>query len=233
LTAQRYDAVLFDFFGTLVQYSPSRTEQGYDRSYEVFRSMGGGPSYPRFLEHWSATSEAFDDRAEAAGDEFSMDEVVAAFLRETIGTSRPDDVVRFRDTYIAEWSTAVVAIPGVPELLRDVAQNHAVAVVTNTHDFDLVPRLLDAHGLAGHVSTTVMSVDVRCRKPYAGIFQATIDRLGVEASRCLFVGDSYVPDYVGPTRFGMDALLIGAAAHADVPEHRMITSVLDVGRTVA
>jgi len=32
--------VLFDFFGTLVEYSPSRTDQGYDRSFSLLRDAG-------------------------------------------------------------------------------------------------------------------------------------------------------------------------------------------------
>lgn len=161
-----------------------------------------------------------------------MDEVVEAFLRG-LGTDMPEHVDMFRDTYIAEWSTAVRPIPGVIEMLADLSRDVTVGVVTNTHDLDLVPRLLDTHGLAASVGTIVTSVEVRCRKPHPGIFQAAVDRISVDPSRCLFVGDSYFPDYVGPTRFGIQALLIDPAAATDAPADRRIESILDVADRAA
>jgi putative hydrolase of the HAD superfamily len=226
--AGRYDAVLFDFFGTLVHYSPSRTEQGYDRSHEVLRSLGCGLGYTEFLDRWSDLSRSFDARSEATGGEFSMDELVAAFLDQVVGPSCRADVDRFRDAYVSEWSTAVRPIAGLGELLGELSGRYAIAVVSNTNDLDLVPRLLDAHGLTAFIGPVVMSVGVRCRKPHPDIYRTAIDQLGVPASRCLFVGDSHAADYLGPTRFGMDALLIDPTATADVPKDHRLTSVLDL-----
>lgn len=116
----------------------------------------------------------------------------------------------------------------MPELLRHLSRTYALAVVTNTHDLHLVPRLLVEHGMARYVGPTVLSVEVGSRKPHPGIFREAIDRVGVGASRSVFVGDSYVPDYVGPTRVGLAALLIDPASSADIPEDRRLASVLDV-----
>ena len=46
--------LLFDFFGTLVDYSASWTEQGYPRSHALVRSRGSDIQYERFLAEWSA-----------------------------------------------------------------------------------------------------------------------------------------------------------------------------------
>ena len=80
------------------------------------------------------------------------------------------------------------------------------------------------------MTETVLSVEVGYRKPHQAIFQAAIECLGVEPSSCVFVGDSYVPDYVGPTDFGMQALLIDPSATTPVPAGHRIDSVLDVAR---
>lgn len=228
MVTARYDAILFDFFGTLVEYSPSRTEQGYRASHRVLQTLGYSLDYSVFLTTWNTISEQFDAEAEARGGEFSMDEVVDAFLRQVTGDCIPEQVNLFRDTYISEWSTAIRPIPGAAEMLADLSRSYSVAVVTNTHDLNLVPGLLEAHGMAGSVRTTVMSVEVRSRKPDPGIFRATVNTIGVDPSRCLFVGDSYIPDYVGPTRFGMDALLIDPNAMSATPERDRISSILDV-----
>ena len=228
-----YDALLLDFFGTLVDYSPSRTEQGYDSSFGLLRSLGCGLDYDGFLTAWSAMSERFDDEAEAHGGEFSMDEIVEAFLTEVVGGATPEQVSQFRDCYNGEWSSAIRPIAGVADMLEDLAGDLTIAVVTNTHDLTLVPGLLTTHGLAPSLTTTVMSVNVRCRKPYPGIFAATVDDIGVDPSRCLFVGDSYVPDYLGPTRFGMHALLIDPLGASAAPVDHRIASILEVAERLA
>jgi putative hydrolase of the HAD superfamily len=223
-----YRAVLFDFFGTLVHYSSSWTEQGYEQSHAVLRSFGVDLSYDGFLNVWWAVTQEHEDRAEAAGGEFTMDEVTAVVLERVIGTSSPEQVDLLRDAYVAEWSTAVHPIPGVAELVEKLSQERTVAVVSNTHDMHLVPRLLDVHGMAEHVTATVLSVELGVRKPWPGIYRETVDRLAVDPSDCLFVGDSFVPDYIGPTRFGMDAVLIDPERMADVPAEDRIEAVTDL-----
>jgi hypothetical protein len=42
-------AILFDFFGTLVSYSPSRVDQGYPRCHAFLREHGSALSYDDFL----------------------------------------------------------------------------------------------------------------------------------------------------------------------------------------
>ena len=45
------------------------------------------------------------------------------------------------------------------------------------------------------------------RKPHPGIFQAALDRTGLEAKHTMFVGDSLTADIVGARRMGMVAVL--------------------------
>src|SRR3712207_9178645 len=71
-------AILFDFFGTLVGYSPSRTAQGYPRSH----ALVPGVPYTEFLTSLDATFAAFDARSDADDREFGMAEVAAARSEE-------------------------------------------------------------------------------------------------------------------------------------------------------
>ena len=228
----QYDAVLFDFFGTLVRFTPVPAADGYERSHDVLGSLGSDLDYDGFVSRWNVCSEALEAIALSTGREHSMDELITGFLEETGAASDQSAVDRFRLAFLDEWCLAasVTPISGAVDLLAGLAETTTVAVVTNTHDLDLVPRLLDEHRLAPHVTETVMSVEVGYRKPHDAIYRAAVERLGVEPHRCLFVGDSFDPDYVGPTRFGMQALLIDPNATTAVPVERRIDSVLDVAR---
>ena len=64
-------AILFDFLGTLVSYSPSRTEQGYEETYALLRSRYPNLSYASFLEHWVAAFEELDSWSQAEELQFA------------------------------------------------------------------------------------------------------------------------------------------------------------------
>jgi putative hydrolase of the HAD superfamily len=81
----RLTYIFFDFFGTLVDYSTSRTEQGYERSHRLLRQLGAGLNYEDFLTAWSQTSAEFDQRSDQDGREFSMTDLGAAFLTDVLG----------------------------------------------------------------------------------------------------------------------------------------------------
>ena len=51
-------------------------------------------------------------------------------------------------------------------------------------------------------------------KPHPSIFESALDRLGVEASRSVMVGDSYTHDIAGAQSAGMRGVLVH---RSDVP----------------
>ena len=218
--------VLLDFFGTLVGYSPSRTSQGYHASHALVRSMGARISYEQFLQAWAAESALFDERSAIDDSEFSMDEVAAAFLIRVLGHN-PDPVqtAALVRAYLSEWNTAVVYPPGIGDLVGSLADRFRLAVVTNTHQADLVPAHLSAMGIAGHFEAVVTSVEVGWRKPHPAIYTEALRRLGITADKAVFVGDSYIADYAGPTAVGLAAFLIDPGQQHSVPASRRLSSL--------
>jgi putative hydrolase of the HAD superfamily len=218
--------VLLDFFGTLVGYSPSRTEQGYHASHALVRSMGARIGYQDFLQAWAAESALFDERSAADDSEFSMDEVAAAFLARILGRHPdPAETAALVAAYLSEWNTTVVYPPGVTELVAALADRFRLAVVTNTHQADLVPGHLSAMGIAHHFDTVVTSVEVGWRKPHPAIYATALQRLGITAGSAVFAGDSYAADYAGPTAAGLAAFLIDPGGTQDVPPDRRLHSL--------
>jgi putative hydrolase of the HAD superfamily len=222
--------VLFDFFGTLVDYSPSRTEQGYAAAHDVLRANGCGLAEPDWLAVWAVVSEALDAAADSSGVEFSMHDAFAAFTAEcAVGPVTDELAERFIEAYAAAWVTGITPIDGVPAILEDLRRDgYRLAVVSNTHDPGLVPAQLDRVGIAGAFEAVVTSIAVGRRKPDSAIYAAALAALGVLADDCTFVGDTYRPDYVGPRAAGMDAFLISRPGTSDVPEDRRLDSVLDL-----
>ncbi|WP_327004013.1 HAD family hydrolase [Dactylosporangium sp. NBC_01737] len=225
--------ILFDFFGTLVRYDARRTSQGYPRSHAELVRLGATVSYADFVEGWDRTFAVFDRGSEPEDREFSMTQVGTAYLTEVLGrVPAAGDVDAFIRGYLAEWSAGVSYPEGVVALVRSLSRVYRLAVVTNTHQPDLVPGHLAAMGVLDAMDAVVTSVEVGRRKPHPAIYAEAVQRLGIEPGAAIFVGDTYTADFAGPEKFGMTAYLIDPAGVADVPGDRRLGSVLDLAAKV-
>lgn len=220
--------VLFDFFGTLVAYSPSRTQQGYARTFQLLREAGSALDYAGFLTLWSTISEAHETAAAASLREFSMRQVAWTFLEEAAPAVDEALSEAFVSTYLAEWNKGVRYLRGLREMLQRLRQDHTLAVITNTHDPRLVPDHLVRMGIADLLEPVVTSVELGWRKPSARIFEHTLERLGARPEQCTYVGDDYAADYEGARAAGLSALLIDPRGLAPIPAADRLGSVLEV-----
>jgi putative hydrolase of the HAD superfamily len=221
--------VLLDFFGTLVNYSPSRTGQGYHDSHDLIRAMGADISYAGFLQAWTAESASFDARSASDDSEFSMTELACAFLAGLLGRAPdPAGITAFVSCYLREWNSGVTYPQGMAGVVADLAQHCRLAIVTNTHQPDLVPAHLDAMGIAHYFDEVVTSVEVGWRKPHPVIYAEALRRLGIPAVAAVFAGDTYTADYVGPAAAGMTAFLIDPANKHGVPAGSRLRDLSDL-----
>jgi len=221
--------VLLDFFGTMVDYSPSRTGQGYHVSHALVRSAGSEVDYSGFLRAWSEECARFDERSAADDSEFSMEEVARAFLARLLAADPGRALTAdFVAAYLREWNAGVVYPPGIGKLIDGLAKRFHLAVVTNTHQADLVRGHLAAMGIARHIDAVITSVEVGWRKPHPAIYAAALGRVGVTPADAVFVGDTYLADYLGPATAGLRAFLIDPAGQHDIPAARRLRSLADL-----
>lgn len=222
--------LLLDFFGTIVDYSPSRTEQDYSSSYGLLRQFGASLAYGDFLTLGDEIFGAYEERSADDLSEFAMQEPSAAILESALGrpaTSSETDA--FVATYLEDWNSAVSYPDGMAELLVDLAGRYRLAVVSNTHSRTLVPDHLRTLGVAELFDAVLLSIELGVRKPHPGIYRAALDRLGIEPAAALFVGDSYAADYDGPRQLGIRTLLIDPGRSAPVPEQDRLAGLGDLG----
>jgi putative hydrolase of the HAD superfamily len=226
---ERTTHVFLDFFGTLVSYSESRVAQGYPRSHEILSAAGARIDYSAFLERWNTQCEEFESAAVRTLDEFSMDEVCAAFLRATLPEPPSHETIaHFRDTYLDEWNQGVEPIAGVSALLAELAQSHTLVLVSNTNHADLVLGHLRAIDALRHLAGVITSVEHGKRKPSPRIFEHAMERTGAAPGTSIYVGDSHAADYLGAAGAGLRCLLIDPDRRWDVPESDRLRHILDL-----
>ncbi|GIF77877.1 HAD family hydrolase [Asanoa siamensis] len=216
--------ILFDFFGTLVDYDDGHAPAPV-KSAAMATALGRPMSADEFLTRWDSVWMAWESRCFSSHREFSMLDVAGSFLPD----ASPTELAAFVDVYIAEWNEGVRYLPGIEVLLSSLAGRYRLAVVSNTHEPDLVPAHLAAMGVAGLIDAVVTSVELGVRKPAPAIYESALTRLGIPASAAVFVGDNPSADYFGPRSLGMRSFLIDPAArHSAVPPGDRLSSIFDL-----
>jgi putative hydrolase of the HAD superfamily len=229
-------ALLFDFFGTLVSYSASRTTQGYPRTHALVSDAltSADLPYADFLASLDACYAALDRAADLDDREHSMTTIASAYLSSVLDHQPSAALVAaFERTYLEEWSSGVEFLDGLDLLVQNLRSRHRLAVVSNTHSPAMVPDLLSRMGIAPFIETTVLSVDIGWRKPHPLVYRTVLDRLGIAPADAVFVGDSYAADYAGPVAAGIPAFLIDPGQTADIPAGRRLGSVFDLPARLA
>jgi putative hydrolase of the HAD superfamily len=221
--------ILFDFFGTLVDYDDGHIARPV-RSLSALHELGFRDlTLASFSAGWAEVWASWESRCAPDGREFSMVDVASSFLSSLADRPVPRSTVDvFVEVFIAEWNEGVRYPPGVPGLLRALAPRYRLAVVSDTHEPLLVPGHLAAMGVADLFDAVVTSVEVGVRKPHPRVYATALSRLGIAAPAAVFVGDSLEADYHGPTAVGMRAFLIDPAGVAPVPPGHRLDSVLDL-----
>jgi FMN phosphatase YigB (HAD superfamily) len=100
-------------------------------------------------------------------------------------------------------------MPGATALLRDLARDRTIAILSNWPLAITVDRYADAHGWSPFLDAIVVSQRVGTIKPHRAIFAAARSALGdPEPERILHVGDDWAADVVGALDAGWRAAWI-------------------------
>lgn len=207
---QNKKVILFDFFGTLVEYTPGSyfRNQRYE-TYDFLRQQRITLTY----QEWERRSrEAYNELSEEGrktGKEFHMHDLIKKILAEQLPSKQQKKFIEeVSKRYLAEWNHDVTAIPELPQLLEHLSQTHTLGIISNTNHPTLVQDNLWRVGILPYFQHITTSITYGMRKPHPSIFQETLKTMGVKAEDTFFVGDSYEDDYLGAKRVNMKAYLI-------------------------
>ena len=78
--------------------------------------------------------------------------------------------------------------------------------------------ILTAAGLIDYFDPIVISAEVDCNKPESRIFELALEKAGIPAHQCLYIGDNYYDDAIGSRKVGMNPLIINRFGNLGVEE---------------
>jgi putative hydrolase of the HAD superfamily len=219
------DVVLFDVFGTLVDFEPDVSRLAYPATHELLCGWGWEASHDDFVAAWATASAGLEAHAAVDHGEYGMLDVAASFAGASVPALSVERQARLADAFLTEWQLGIRPIDGVADMLGRLARRYRLGVVSNTHDPAMVPGLLERLGVRDAFELVLLSVDHGHRKPHPSIYAAAVESLGCTAGHAAFVGDTFAADFAGPTAAGMTAYLIDPAGEAPVPADRRLAHV--------
>ncbi len=223
------DTILFDFFGTLVKYSASRTIQEFSQTHDYVTNNITPLEYETFLETWDKSFCQMEKQSRDSQFEFSMDNVVSEFL-DRVGVQGLSEGVKigFTDLFMNEWSSEIEPFPNLECLLDSLSSKYKLGIVSNTHHPGFVPMLLERFSISDYFEYVITSIDHGRPKPHGSIYTAALSALGSKAEDTIFIGDSYEHDYLGPGQLGMHSILISEAPPKNVPRAQVVLEIHEI-----
>jgi putative hydrolase of the HAD superfamily len=204
----RVRAVLLDFYGTLAEATHwvSADDVLSARGYELApdardRWFNDGIDGLEHLEHSQSRDHYVAWQRERLLGMLAETDVHPGEYEEILEQLR-----RGAETRVLE---AYAEVPGV---LRELRRAGLRIAICSNWDWDLDGAVAEV-GLTNLVDAQVSSAWAGARKPHPRIFRHALDKVGVDPTEALFVGDTWGPDVEGPLAMGMTPLYISRPGH--------------------
>ena len=204
-------AVLFDFWGTLVQqgaYSPLK---------QTYRFLRMQMPFGEFVEKFErvAMIKPYDDQMQMFRD-----------ASDALGANAPDWVL---EKLVGVWNKNKILAQLYPETMETLEmlkkKGIKIAIVSNTPKLS-VDGVLEKFGLDKMFDVVCFSYEVGFLKTDHELFDAALEKLGVTKEEAVMVGDSMETDIVGAENAGVLPVLIDRKETREY--ERKIKSLLDV-----
>jgi putative hydrolase of the HAD superfamily len=236
-----YRGVLFDLFGTLIEFDATRLPE-IELDGKRHRSTLGR-LLPVLAEWLPGVSPAEFTRAvltvsEEMARARTYDHVELPSrerFRRTLERVGCDDgvqaeaAVHLSRAHMRAIGDATVFPPAHAALLTAVRRTHRIGLVSNFDDTGACYDILLRHGITPFLDTIVVSEALGLRKPHPGVLRAGLLGLALAAEDVLFVGDTWSEDVAGARAAGIDVAWVdrhGTGVPAGDPPPRAVLHAL-------
>jgi putative hydrolase of the HAD superfamily len=194
----KYEAVIFDLFGTLVDVASKAEYRAWHDRLAPVLGVPGDAFHEAWVEAWPARYGGDLPTIEAC-----IEHACRACGREP-DPAAVREATRLRIEGVRRW---LAPRDGAVEVLRRARQAGLKTGLISDCDAGIA-RVWPESQLAPLIDAAVFSCIERVRKPDPRIYRRACRRLAVRPERCLYVGDGGSRELSGAARVGMEAVLI-------------------------
>jgi putative hydrolase of the HAD superfamily len=218
LRPRRYDAFLLDLYGTLVDIHTDENQPSLWKRLAGFTvSRGAGweaealhRAYLDAVEREEARLRLRDLNVPGAEPEIDLAPVFAG-LYAARGVEADEALVAETARFFRAASTTHLRLyAGAKELLTALRRQGKAILLSNAQSLFTRPELASL-GLSEAFDAVYLSSEAGCKKPDPRFFRLALEREGLEARRCLMIGNDPLCDGEGARAVGMEAWVIRSA----------------------
>jgi HAD superfamily hydrolase (TIGR01509 family) len=208
---KNYTAIIFDVGDTLLEHYPSQAQLYINRIKSLDLNIENiaindiseileKTSHAQIIKEQNGSPRMSDKDFEimlnkAVLDFFNKEQDNSEFLERLMQIPLPEQELRI--------------IPGVIETLTALQEKRfRLAIVSNHRNW--LPEYLEKIGLSKYFETIVVSDIVGCEKPDIRIMQIVLERLSLDASDCIYVGD-HPFDVLCSKKAGIDCVWLSSS----------------------
>jgi putative hydrolase of the HAD superfamily len=193
----KFEAVIFDLFGTLVDDFSSSSGQMHA---ELAAALA--VPYEPFMQLWRQTAEMRTIGA------FQTVEASIESVCGVVGAQlRPEQMTKAVEIRLKYTRQALKPKPDASATLLKL-KNHGYKIGLLSNCSIEIPILWHETALAGVIDTPVFSSRERLKKPDPRIYHLACERLGVVPRACLYIADGEDHELTGAAKVGLHPVLI-------------------------
>ena len=202
---RRYDAVIFDLYGTLIDIHTDETRPAlWGKMADFYARNGAGFTPVELQKEYRRLADHLLTEAGGLWPEIDLTDVFAALFSSAGAAPEPETVSTAAQLFRRYSTTHLRAYAGAAEILTKLRQDgHRVLLLSNAQRCFTVPEL-DTLELSGCFDGIYLSSDYGFQKPDPRFFEALLFSEGLRPDQCLMVGNDPVCDAAGARRAGMD-----------------------------
>ena len=195
---QKYQAVIFDLYGTLIDNYSVEEYRQLCREVSAVLELDS----EEFYRVWEPT---YPRRAQGIeGDSAFYLREVAAVLGRTPTPAAIDAAVEIR----LDWARRILSTrPHTPAVLQQIADMEYPLGLVSDCSWEL-PRVWDQSALAPFFAAPVFSCEEKTKKPDWRMYLTACQRLAVDPRACIYIGDGGSNELSGASALGMRAVQI-------------------------
>lgn len=224
----RFKTVIFDLGNTLLFFDGDWGEVFRKSDLKLHRhlkSQGINLEQDAFIDQFRSRMEDYFSTRETDLIELKTSTILRNLLKDWHYSNVPDDVINsaIASMYTVSqyhWQLEADTIPTLTELQK---QGYLMGIISNAGDDDDVQHLIDKAQIRPYMDVIISSAAYGTRKPSPKIFHAALDKLGVQPSRAVMVGDKLEADILGAHNTGMFAIWITRRAETVTADNHRIS----------
>lgn len=221
----RFETVIFDLGNTLLFFDGEWEEVFQQSDLELHRhlkSQGINLEQDTFIEQFRSRMEEYFSTRETDLIELKTSTILRNLLKDWDYSNVSDEVINsaIASMYTVSQSHWLPEVDTIPTLTKLQKEGYRMGIISNAGDDDDVQYLIDKAQIRPYMDVIISSAAYGTRKPSPRIFQATLDKMGVQPSRAVMVGDKLEADILGAHNTGMFAIWITRRAKTDTADNR-------------